>query len=518
MLSDKDIDAAAQQLADYRNSDALSDILTKYETLLGDYKRLKSDYEEEREARERWKQQARGQERNPFVLVLVDADGYVFNDNPDGPDGGTRAAQLLNDTVKNSQRRKNLGHCETVIRVYANVAGLSKALSKAGLLGADKRSLAPFIANFNRTYDLTDFVDAGESKENADFKLRGLLRFYAENVQCKHIYFAACHDSGYVSELMQYRGRQDMFTLITTSGLLFHDEFAKLGLGIEELPGVFRTAGSAMDAVYPKPPQSVVKSTALSAPSPPASICTYYQVGRCKYGEACKRLHISPSTSGYPQRNSKITRAWRNGSDLNDAPNDTTLTTPQGAPGKTYLQQIDIISKLPTKNDIPDGYIPVNSDQQRLDAYIPTPTNESEQRLKARSAVKRLCNAKQLAGSCNNPDCEYDHSPLDEDLKPTLEWLARSLPCPKREGCRKAACLFGHVCQKPDCKFRGGKAFCRLPFPLHFEDLAVDRYVPAITSRQSIASMDQSPSSLISEEEEDEDLVSPTGGIPVSDF
>lgn len=81
MLSDKDIDAAAQQLADYRKSDALSDILTKYETLLGDYRRLKSDYEEEREARERWKQQARGQERSPFVVVLVDADGYVFNDN-----------------------------------------------------------------------------------------------------------------------------------------------------------------------------------------------------------------------------------------------------------------------------------------------------------------------------------------------------------------------------------------------------------------------------------------------------
>lgn len=81
MLGDKEIDAAVNQLAAYRKDNTLTDILARYETLLGDYKRLKSDYEEEREARERWKQQARGQERNPFVLVLVDADGYVFDDD-----------------------------------------------------------------------------------------------------------------------------------------------------------------------------------------------------------------------------------------------------------------------------------------------------------------------------------------------------------------------------------------------------------------------------------------------------
>jgi carbon monoxide dehydrogenase subunit G len=69
-----------------------------------------------------------------------------------GQEGGTRAAKLLNDTIKASQRKKGLEHCETMVRVYANIAGLSKALAKANLLGADKRSLAPFIANFNRSY------------------------------------------------------------------------------------------------------------------------------------------------------------------------------------------------------------------------------------------------------------------------------------------------------------------------------------------------------------------------------
>lgn len=441
-----------------------------------------------------------------------------------GPDGGTQAAQLLNDTIKRSLRRKGLEHCDAVIRVYANVAGLSRALSKVGLIGAEKRSLAPFIASFNRTYSLTDFVDAGEAKENADFKLRGLLSFYAENTQCKHIYFAACHDTGYVSELMKYRGHDDRFTLIRTSGLLFHDEFTKLGLGIEELPGVFRTTGSAMDAVYPKPVQSVVKSTAPSAPASPArhqapetrEICSYYQSARCKYGDSCRSLHINLPESTLPVRGSKLNRTWRNGSDSNDTLDHPTPTKVYGASNRSYLQQVDLFSQLPKVEDIPEGRVAVNYNQKRLDAYMPPPTSESESRLKARSAIQKLCNSKQLTGSCVNPGCEFDHGHLDEDLKPALLWLARSIPCPKRERCRNAACYLGHICQRPDCKQRGGKHYCKIPFLLHFDDLAVDRYVPAIFRSQSFGTPGQSPSSAMSDDEE-EDATSPAGGISVND-
>lgn len=417
-----------------------------------------------------------------------------------------------------------------MVRVYANVAGLSKALAKANLVGADKRSLAPFIANFNRSYGLTDFVDAGEFKENADFKLREMLRLYAENAQCKHIYFAACHDAGYVSQLTAYRGHSDRFTLVKTSGLHFHDEFTKLGLGIEELPGVFRATGSAMDAFYPKPPVGKLNTApppSRSQPTEPREVCAFHAVGRCKYGENCKNLHVGPAPSPLALRPSKLSRSsWRNGSESYDTSDYLPPTKTHVASSRNYLQQSDLFAQLPKRDEIPDNQVAINASQQRLDAYIPVPASDSENRLKLRSSMQRLCNAKHLTGHCPNSQCEYDHNPLEADLVPTLEWLARSLPCPRRDKCRNASCTSGHLCQKPDCKLRGGKGFCRFPWSLHYDDLSVDRYVYAISYRQSVSQHERSAAPSPSDQngnedegldqEEEEDISSPNGGISVS--
>ena len=70
----------------------MTDILDKYSSILQEYRRLKSDYEEERDAREKYKQVAKSQERNLFVLVLVDGDGYVFNENFFGEASGAGGA------------------------------------------------------------------------------------------------------------------------------------------------------------------------------------------------------------------------------------------------------------------------------------------------------------------------------------------------------------------------------------------------------------------------------------------
>ncbi|KAJ4169281.1 hypothetical protein NW754_001393 [Fusarium falciforme] len=126
-----------------------------------------------------------------------------------GEEGGSRAVQQLIDSVKRSLRRKGLESCEVMVRVYANLVGLSKSLWKNGPCGAEKRSLSSFVAGFNSSYGLADF-------------LKAILYLYADNAQCKHINFAACHDMGYVSDLTPYRGDKDRFTLIRSPSLLFY--------------------------------------------------------------------------------------------------------------------------------------------------------------------------------------------------------------------------------------------------------------------------------------------------------
>jgi len=64
-----------------------------------------------------------------------------------------------------------------------------------------------------------------------------MFRLFADLNQCRHIYFAGCHDTGYGSLLTPYRGRSDRITLIKAAG--FHREFEALGLPIRELPSVF---------------------------------------------------------------------------------------------------------------------------------------------------------------------------------------------------------------------------------------------------------------------------------------
>ncbi|KAI0427835.1 hypothetical protein F5Y09DRAFT_314940 [Xylaria sp. FL1042] len=506
LLTDREIDDAAEKLAAFRTRSAEEDFLQRYADLLTSYKQLKSDYEEEKNGRERYKQLARNQERKPFVLVIVDGDGYIFKDEflHQNAEGGSKAAQHLNNVIKKSLQGKGLEHCDVMVRIYANLVNLSKILSKYGLATADKRSLSPFVANFNRSYGLMDFVDAGELKENADFKIRALLNLYADNLQCKHIYFAACHDVGYLSEVTRFRGDRNRVTLIRSPGLLFHDQFLKLDLGIEELPGVFRTvpldgpihyakSNSSADLIKNNPPTgpSAVNTTYQTTNSwESQKICQFYQSGKCRFGGECKNAHIdnrisTPAISTKPLYPSQMshqgsfdTEIMNSSSRVKPSFNaslyelDNVLSGPMSPPGR------DLTYQLPKKSDIPDGYVAVNRQLHRLDAYMQPPNPAASSRLREMSSIRKLCNKKQLTNSCPNENCEYEHNPIPEELLPTLEWLSRSLPCTKRGACRAQSCVLGHICQNMDCQYRGGKVKCKLPGRVHSMDLTMDHYLP----------------------------------------
>ena len=498
MLGDNELAETSAQLDNLRlgnakHQETLTEVLAKYGALIESYKRLKSDYEEERESRERYKQMARGQERNPFVLVLVDGDGYIFDDDlvSNGAEGGQRAAHLLNESIMASMRMRGLENCRVMVRVYTNLVGLSKVLSRVKLCGAEKRSLAAFAANFTRSNELFDFVDAGELKENADSKIRALFRQFVDNTQCRHIYFAGCHDVGYINELLPHKNNREKITLVKNYAT--HPEFTRLGMRLEDFPGIFRTTpvdpSSASNQPYkvPSTPSKIPASTGTpdQAKTKP---CFFYQKGLCKYGDHCANLHVkSTSTNGSYASQDPSSPAnaanWRsNGADNKFAPtsdNEFMRSNQPTSQPRTPSADVDFASVLPGANSIPDGFVAVNAKGERLDVYMPPVHHDDRARFTQRVAKQKLCNKFHLTGDDHDPStCDFDHSPIDDALRNYLRSIAASTPCTRRSACRNLNCINGHICQKPDCKYRGGKLYCKLPGPIHYVQLGVKECVP----------------------------------------
>lgn len=109
---------------------------------------------------------------------------------------------------------------------------------------------------------------------------------------------------------MPFMGNSAEFTLVNTSSIRFHDEFKKLGMGVEEFRGVFRHA--PLDGPYQHRPQKArgpqgqlqLRAMATGVASQQSHqqvlaaagddqelVCPYYLRGTCRYGQACKRLH-----------------------------------------------------------------------------------------------------------------------------------------------------------------------------------------------------------------------------------
>ncbi|KAK4950230.1 hypothetical protein LTR10_011209 [Elasticomyces elasticus] len=524
MLTDHELDASASQLSSFRiaslqQHESLTDILEKYEALVNDYKSLKSDYEEARDSRDRYKTVARTQDRNPFVLVLIDGDGYIFADDllTDREDGGRQAATRLHEAVKRNLRTAGLDNCRVMVRVYANLAGLSKALSRPALklAGAEKRSLGPFVAEFNRSNDMFDFVDAGEKKENADAKVRAMFRQFVDNPQCKHIYFAGCHDVGYINELTSHALQKERVSLIRHPA--FHHEFSKLGMRIDDFQGIFRD--SLLDSQYvnyngahnsnqiPSPPpphysDRQAGGTTWSASQhdnsagPERQVCKHYLRGTCRFGNKCTKLHIDEQVSHgrLSYNNAPDTKTWResgapsNGfqmGGIGKADNDFMSSHHHShsiGNNSTSNEATDFGSQLPS--GIPDGKIAVNSRDQRLDIFN-DPSPEDVSSFNSRTSRRKLCNNYHLQNNCPNSkeDCEYDHAYASEGVVAALRQIVATQPCPRRGGCRKLNCISGHLCQRADCKFRGGKVYCKFPPNAHSVDMRLAGFVQGEVSK-----------------------------------
>lgn len=119
-----------------------------------------------------------------------------------------------------------------------------------------------------------------------------MFRLFADNSQCKHIFFAGCHDVGYLSVLTPYRGQGDRVTLLKAGS--FHNEFASLDLPVRELGTCFRsTPLPGIVSTLPGPSKNVLvpskngSAPSKNVPTPPKNgkavvkkPCAYYAMVR----------------------------------------------------------------------------------------------------------------------------------------------------------------------------------------------------------------------------------------------
>lgn len=145
------------------------------------------------------------------------------------------------------------------------------------------------------------------------------------------------------------------------------------------------------------------------------------------------------------------------------------------SPNGVTLDRSNVSSSLPTS--VVPGFIPLNKDGQRIDAFIRPPTQDEWATYQARFRRQKPCNSHHLQGVCTQFNCPYDHSELEPETRHCLEYVLKCNPCTKKGGCRVSDCFYGHVCQKDDCV--GQMKGCRLKFEQHNVDPKLASMVPA---------------------------------------
>ncbi|CAG8956939.1 hypothetical protein HYFRA_00011989 [Hymenoscyphus fraxineus] len=324
--------------------------------------------------------------RNPYIMVLIDGDGMIFNDElvALGLEGGKQAANLLRNTV--------LQHCseltneiEIMAKVCANVSGLTNAMRRNGSL-ANSDDLREFTLGFTQGKASFDFIDVGHGKERADSKIKENMRWHLRNHNCKQILLGISHDAGYAPFLDEVITPEDRYRITIIEGPPVVRELTATGLQVLNFNNIFRA--EKLISRLPTPPTTTTWAGAVAAPPSPVISNT--------------NTPKSATTAAVPAVTTK----------------KTPKPTPTWTPGPRGL----------------DPPIIVNATV--LD------------RIKRRTTNNKLCNNHYLRGPCaKGSECHFEHEykATEEDLK-AIAYLTRLNPCLNGQDCELEYCIYGHHC------------------------------------------------------------------------
>ncbi|KAK8225425.1 C-x8-C-x5-C-x3-H type zinc finger protein [Phyllosticta capitalensis] len=422
-------------------------MVREYSQLKMMYNEKCSDFENEVQARRYWQTQVRNLDRtlavtrqeadnNPFVLVLIDGDGAIFQDAflKAGAAGGSDAAYKLLSEIRNhvlDVYEGAAGHWSIMVQIYANFEGLSRKLTSVGVLKNPSEFYA-FTRAFTLNQPLFNMIDVGSGKERADHKIKEMMRLFITNVQCKHVLFGGCHDNGYIPNLEPYKHDAKMskqLALLETTPA--QPGFHALDLKIVKFDSVFRDE---------ELPERIERVVTQPPPPPPQTLPI--------------RQNSSPvSTTASPLQTITPLSSTRSETPSTNANASWATLSKAGVQGRT-------ISIAPTKPP-QRKFVYLNAYDQRLDEKLPKPDRMTVERFHARIAKQKICNEYHLKGTCSNGvACPYAHGePLSATDKNMLRHKARSLQCVMSSDCRNPDCFMGHHCPFDDGCPRGDNCY-----------------------------------------------------------
>ncbi|KAL8757140.1 MAG: hypothetical protein Q9184_004287, partial [Pyrenodesmia sp. 2 TL-2023] len=169
----------------------------------------------------------------PFVMAMIDADGYIFRKDllQSSETGGWKAADDLAQAVRTSLSKEDLGLDDVNIMAwaFADFEQVAIYLYNNNHITEDMQ-LYRFARGFNARRSLFHFDDVGYGKERADHKLKEKMRFHMQMPQCKQVFLACGHDSGYAAWLQDFASEpadKSRITLMAHPNM--HQDVLKLG-------------------------------------------------------------------------------------------------------------------------------------------------------------------------------------------------------------------------------------------------------------------------------------------------
>ncbi|KAF2724851.1 hypothetical protein K431DRAFT_216930 [Polychaeton citri CBS 116435] len=401
------------------------------------------------------------QRRDPFVLVLIDGDGMVF-DNVylrEGEAGGKKAAADLHDAVAQWATKEMEFPEDTriVARIYANLDGLADVCARAGLVENPTR-FQYFARGLTRGKTGFDFVDVGPGKDRADAKICSGFRLHLYDYHCRQILLGCSHDNGYARLLDEYTSDDKALHRVTLlEGVPFGKELDVLPFSKKKLGTIFRESKINLSPrlghldvheAAVRRPSATLKPTSspfmpvngvMEGSRPATPITTYVKnMSDTTQSNHARHLPLAPSTP-LSEHLDKATTSW--------------VTVVRSGKKPVHSQNITTTSQ-PNVNatEVKPVVIRRNRKGQRIDPALTQYDDDDFKRLKA----MKLCNRHYLLPDGCHIDhqtpgmCTYRHDlKLNKAQMNIIRAVARETPCRNGTGCDDVHCMQGHHCPFP---------------------------------------------------------------------